>query len=376
MYCLVVTYDYSMFAWIFFLATKDETSGILKSFITRIENLVYHKFKVIRCDNGTEFKIRDMNQFCELKGILRQFSVARTSQQNRVVESRNRTLIEAARTMLVAPTTFWAEAVSTACYVQNIVSTVNTAGTNGVNVVDENISIELQFDSNMHALEDVSTFDFSKDDKDDGAVADMNNLDTTIKVFRNKMNEKRIVIRNKARLVTQGYIQKEGIDYDEVFDPVVRIEAIRLFLAYASCKDFMVYQMDVKSVFLYGKIEEEVYVCQPPGFKDPNFPDRVYKMSSMGELTFFLGLQVKQKKDGTFIGQDKYVAEILKKFGFIEVKTARTPMETQKHLLKDKDGEEVDVYMYRSMIGSRCTLHLQDLTSYLQCVLVLDTKSI
>ncbi|GKC08578.1 putative ribonuclease H-like domain-containing protein [Tanacetum coccineum] len=97
-------------------------------------------------------------------------------------------------------------------------------------------------------------------------------------VFRNKKDERGIMIRNKARLVAQGYTQEEGIDYDEVFAPVARIKAIRLFLAYASFKDFVVYQMDVKSAFLYGKIKEEVYVCQPPGFEDPNFPDRVYKV--------------------------------------------------------------------------------------------------
>ncbi|GJT02846.1 putative ribonuclease H-like domain-containing protein [Tanacetum coccineum] len=127
MYCLVVTDDYSRFTWVFFLATKDETSGILKSFITGIENLVDHKVKVIRCDNGTEFKNKEMNQFCEMKGILRQYSVARTPQQNGVAERRNRTLIEAARTMLAdskLPTTFWAEAVNTACYVQNRVLVV------------------------------------------------------------------------------------------------------------------------------------------------------------------------------------------------------------------------------------------------------------
>nr|GEV93166.1 putative ribonuclease H-like domain-containing protein [Tanacetum cinerariifolium] len=127
MYCLVVTYDYSRFTWVFFLDTKDETSGILKSFITGIENLVDHKVKVIRCDNGTEFKSREMNQFCEMKGILRQFSVARTPQQNGVAESRNKTLIEAAKTMLAdskLPTTFWAEAINTACYVQNRVLVV------------------------------------------------------------------------------------------------------------------------------------------------------------------------------------------------------------------------------------------------------------
>ncbi|GKB18028.1 ribonuclease H-like domain-containing protein [Tanacetum coccineum] len=540
-------------------ATKDETSGILKSFITGIENLVDHRVKVIRCDNGTEFKNRKMNQFYEIKGIFRQFSVARTPQQNGVTEWRNKTLIEAARTMLAdskLPTTFWAEAVNTACYVQNRVlvvkpqnntlyelfhgrtptlsfikpfgchvtilntidhlgkfdgkadesffvgyslnskafrvsnsrtriveenlhirfsestpndvgsgpdwlfdidaltrtmnyepiiigtqsngfaytkasdnagqsrketklvkdyillplwtadppysqdpksshddgskpssddgkkvdecndqekgdninsaNNVNAAGTNKVNAVGGKTSIELPFDLNMPALEDYSIFDFSRDDEDDGSVADMNNLDTTIQVspilttrihkdhpldqvigdlqsatqtrkmsknleehefeepkkvihalkdpswieaiqeellqfklqevwtlvdlpnrkraigskwvFRNKKDERGIVIRNKARLVAQGYTQEEGIDYDEVFSLVARIEAIRLFLAYASFKDFVVYQMDVKSDFLYGKIEEEVYVCQPPGFEDPDFPDRVYKV--------------------------------------------------------------------------------------------------
>ncbi|GKD20575.1 putative ribonuclease H-like domain-containing protein [Tanacetum coccineum] len=122
MYCLVVTDDFSRFSWVFFLATKDETSGILKAFITGIENQINHKVKIIRCDNGTEFKNKEMNQFCEMKGIKREFSVARTPHQNRVAERKNRTLIEAARTMLAnskLPTTFWAEPVNTACYVQN-----------------------------------------------------------------------------------------------------------------------------------------------------------------------------------------------------------------------------------------------------------------
>ncbi|GJW31342.1 putative ribonuclease H-like domain-containing protein [Tanacetum coccineum] len=122
MYCLVVTDDFSRFSWVFFLATKDETSEILKTFITGIENLIDLRVKVIRCDNGTEFKNRVMNQFCEMKGIKREFSVARTPQQNGVAERKNRTLIEAARTMLAdskLPTTFWAKAVNTVCYVQN-----------------------------------------------------------------------------------------------------------------------------------------------------------------------------------------------------------------------------------------------------------------
>nr|GFB44132.1 putative ribonuclease H-like domain-containing protein [Tanacetum cinerariifolium] len=97
-------------------------------------------------------------------------------------------------------------------------------------------------------------------------------------VYKNKKDERGIVIRNKARLVAQGHTQEEGIDYEEVFAPVARIEAIRLFLAYASFMGFPVYQMDVKSAFLYGTIEEEVYVCQPPGFQDPENFDNVYKV--------------------------------------------------------------------------------------------------
>ncbi|GJV91596.1 putative ribonuclease H-like domain-containing protein [Tanacetum coccineum] len=97
-------------------------------------------------------------------------------------------------------------------------------------------------------------------------------------VYRNKKDERGIIVRNKARLVAQGYTQEEGIDYDEFFAPVARIKSIRLFLAYASFMNFVVYQMDMKSAFLYGKIKEEVYVCQPPGFEDPEFPDRVYKV--------------------------------------------------------------------------------------------------
>ncbi|GKF15178.1 putative ribonuclease H-like domain-containing protein, partial [Tanacetum coccineum] len=97
-------------------------------------------------------------------------------------------------------------------------------------------------------------------------------------VFRNKKDERGIVVRNKERLVVQGYTQEKGIDYDEVFAPVARIEAIRLFLAYASFMGFIMYRMDVKSAFLYGTIEEEVYVCQPLGFEDPQFPDKVYKV--------------------------------------------------------------------------------------------------
>ncbi|GJZ48691.1 putative ribonuclease H-like domain-containing protein [Tanacetum coccineum] len=280
----------------------------------------------------------------------------------------------------------------------NNTNNVNAASTNEVNAVGGKTSIELPFDPNMPALEDVSIFDSSRDDEDDGAEADMNNLDTTIQV---------------------SPILTTRIHKDHPLDQVIGD------LQSSTQTRRMSTKLEEHVI-----IEEEVYVCQPPGFEDPDFPDKVYKvekalyglhqaprawyetlstylldngfqrgkidktlfikrykgdillvqvyvddiifgstkkelciafkklmhekfqMSSMGELTFFLGLQVKQKKDGIFISQDKYVDEILKKFGFTEVKTASTPMETQKPLLKDEDGEEVDVHMYRSMIGS------------------------
>nr|GEW56417.1 hypothetical protein [Tanacetum cinerariifolium] len=243
---------------------------------------------------------------------------------------------------------------------------------------------------------------------DEGVVTDFNNLETTISVSLTPtirihtihpktqiLGDPKLAVQTRSKVnknfkahafLPRDIRKEEGIDYDEVFAPVDCIEAIRIFLVFASYMGFIVYQMDVKSAFLYGIINEEVYVSQPPSFVDPKFPNKVYKvvkalyglhqapracstkkswcdkfeeliknrfqMSSMGELTFFLGLQVKQKKDGIFISQDKYVAEILKKFDFLSVKTASTPIETQKPLVKDEEDADVDVHLYRSMIGS------------------------
>nr|GEW88964.1 ribonuclease H-like domain-containing protein [Tanacetum cinerariifolium] len=151
----------------------------------------------------------------------------------------------------------------------NVVSSTINAASNEVNVVGRKSSIELPDDPNMPELEDISIF---KDSNEDVFGSKW--------VFRNKLDEKGIVIRNKARLVAQGHTQEEGIYYDEFFAPVVRIEAIRLFLAYALFKDLVVYQMDMKSAFLYEKIKKEVYVCQALGFEDLDFLDKVYKVEN------------------------------------------------------------------------------------------------
>nr|GEW80340.1 retrovirus-related Pol polyprotein from transposon TNT 1-94 [Tanacetum cinerariifolium] len=249
-------------------------------------------------------------------------------------------------------------------------------------------------------------------------------------IFKNKKDESSLVIRNKARLVAVGYSQQERIAYDETFALVARIEAIRLFLAYAAHKDFTVYQMDVKTAFLNGILNEEVYVGQPPGFVSKQYPDHVYaldkalyglkqaprawydvpskflidsgfqkgsigttlfikkkgkhimliqiyvddiifgstnpkyctkfsdlmvkrfEMSMMGEMKFFLGLQVNQFSNEIFINQSKYIIDILKRFGMENCDSVPTPMVEQAKLKLDLVGKPVDHTDYRSMIGS------------------------
>ena len=249
-------------------------------------------------------------------------------------------------------------------------------------------------------------------------------------VFRNKQDEHGVVTRNKARLVAKGYAQVAGLDFEETFAPVARLESIRILLAYAAHHSFRLFQMDVKSAFLNGPIKEEVYVEQPPGFEDERYPDHVcklskalyglkqaprawyeclrdflianafkvgkadptlftktcdgdlfvcqiyvddiifgstnqksceefsrvmtqkFEMSMMGELNYFLGFQVKQLKDGTFISQTKYTQDLLKRFGMKDAKPAKTPMGTDGHTDLNKGGKSVDQKAYRSMIGS------------------------
>nr|GEY16956.1 ribonuclease H-like domain, reverse transcriptase, RNA-dependent DNA polymerase [Tanacetum cinerariifolium] len=157
-----------------------------------------------------------------------------------------------------------------------------------------------------------------------GAEANFNNIESSI-IVRIRKIKWGIVVRSKARLVAQGHRQEKGIDCNEVFAHVARIEAIRIFLAFASFMGFIVYQMDVKSAFLYGKIEEEVYVCQPPSIIDPQFPNKVYK--------------VEKALYGQHQAPRAWAA-------------ASTPIETHKPLMKDEGAADVDIHLYRSMIGS------------------------
>ncbi|GJX94733.1 putative ribonuclease H-like domain-containing protein [Tanacetum coccineum] len=521
----------------------DETSGILKTFITGIENKINHKVKIIICDNGTEFKNNDMNQFCGMKGIKRDFSVARTPQQIRVAERKNRTLIEAARTMVlvtkphnktpyellhdIPPSIsfmrpfgclvtilntldplgkfdgkadegfFVGYSMNSMAFrvfntrtrkveenlhikflenkpnvigsgldwlfdIDSLINSMNyepvTAGnqinknavtddagkktneepangaaldnllvqqkkgyansTNRDSTVSPSVSTvgqsftnadDLPTDPLMPDLEDIADllntgiFSGTYDDEDMGAEADLNNLETTMnvspitttrihkdhpkdqiigeinlttqrrrmtkiseehamievmqdellqfrlqKVWRlvdlpkgkhaigkkwiyiNKKDERGIVVRNMARLVTQAYTQEEGIDYDEVFALVARIEAIR-----------------------------GVYVCQPPGFEDLQFPDKVYKVEKalyglhQAPRAWYETLPTYLLENGYRRGTiDKTLFVKKDRSDILLVQIASTPMEPNKALVKDEKAEDVDVQLYRSMIGS------------------------
>ncbi|GJU82225.1 putative ribonuclease H-like domain-containing protein [Tanacetum coccineum] len=406
-----------------------------------IENLIDLKVKVIRCDNGIEFKNRIMNQFCEIKGTKACNDAGKARMET--VPSKDYILLP----MWPADPLFSQDSksspdagfkpsgeeekkdaedpgnesgnptegkdsevpsteeprinqekddninstnnINTASdgnstnNVNVVSSTVNAAGSE-VNVVDPKTSIELPNDPNMPELEDIV---YSDDDEDVGAEADMNNLDAFMPVspilttrihkdhpvdqiirdlnsapqtrrmtknlkehglfssVQQRTNHKDFQNflfacflsqeepkKNKARLVAQGYTQEEGIDYDEVFALVARIEVIRLLLDYASFKDFVVYQMDVKSAFLYGKIKEEVYVCQPPGFEDPDFPDRVYK--------------VEKALYGLHQAPRAWMRPLMSK-------TASTPMGNHKPFAKDAGCIRNDVEQIQALVDKK-----------------------
>ncbi|KAL4387151.1 hypothetical protein GQ457_09G019110 [Hibiscus cannabinus] len=185
-------------------------------------------------------------------------------------------------------------------------------------------------------------------------------------VFRNKLDESSNIVRNKARLVAQGYTQEEGNDFDETYAPIARMEAIRMLLAFACHHEIKLFQMDVKVDTLFIKTKEEdilvvqIYVddiifgstneslCQ----EFAKLMQGEFEMSMIGELSFFLGLQIKQMKHETFINQAKYNKEKLKKFGLENVKPQVTHMISSSKLDKDEGGKCIDSKLYRSMIGS------------------------
>nr|KAJ0204523.1 hypothetical protein LSAT_V11C500235470 [Lactuca sativa] len=426
-YTLVVVDEFTRFTWVIFLKKKSQAAQGIISLIRKNETLTGLKVKQLRSDHGTEFRNSTLEEFCDHKGIGQNFSAPRTPQQNGVAERRNRTLIEAGRTLMIhvgLPMSFWAEAVNTACFTQNrsLIHKIHkktpyemlkdrkpdvsffhvfgclcyilnqrdprskfepkadkellscpfdespcaeeksdssdpiipvpcplsqdTTATLADNSLDadetleaedspetDNVSVSISPESasviehrdhpvnriigNIHdgvrtrssilnnfcmyvnfvsmilpdkvhtALQDADWIKAMQEELNEFKRHNVwtlvprpsgKSITGTRWVYRNKVDKDGIITRNKARLVAQGFTQIESIDYGETFAPVARIEAIRLFLAYASYMNFIVYQMDVKTAFLHGVLEEEVFLNQPPGFVDKDHPDYVYRL--------------------------------------------------------------------------------------------------
>ncbi|GJR08677.1 retrovirus-related pol polyprotein from transposon TNT 1-94 [Tanacetum coccineum] len=381
----------------------------------------------VQTDNGTEFVNKDLSAYYERVGITHEKIVPRTPQQNGVVERRNCTLVEAARTMLIfskASMFLWAEVVATACYTQNR-SLIHSLHNKTPYELVHDKKLDLSF------LRVFGSLYYPTNDSEDalwcisesgptlirliillGTLLDLyphrNNLlpmhcgASSIQyllppdcamiialkwIYKVKLDEYGDVLKNKARLVAKGFRQEEGLDFEESFAPVARLEAIRIFLANVASKNITVYQMDVKSVFLNGELKEKVCVSQPEGFVDLDRPNRVYRLKkalyglkqaprawydtlskfllargfSKGVVdpTLFIrktGKHTLHNPRGIFINQSKYANEILKKFDLHRSDPVDTSMVEQTKLDEGLSGIPVDQTQYRGMVG--CLMYL------------------
>ncbi|GKB10126.1 uncharacterized mitochondrial protein-like protein [Tanacetum coccineum] len=391
MYCLVVTYDYSRFSWVLFLATTDETNGILKAFITGIENQTNHIVKIIRCDNGTEFKNKEMNQFCEMKGIKREFSVARTPQQNGnrvlVIKPHNKTPYELfnGRPPTISfirpfgcPVTIlntldhlgsgpeWLLDIDTLTKSINYKPVVAGNQPNGNAGAKESLDVGqagkktvpgheyillplctsgLPISSSPKSSDDEVGDDTQKkstkapakeDDKDDQDLRDEFEREFERLIIQGK--EAKININSTNNINTGSLtVNTAGIEDNVVDENVI--------IGYAHDPNIP----ELEDIGIFGAAyDDENFVAGG----DMNNLESTMSVSPIATTRIHKDHPVMQKEDGIFISQDKYVDEILKKFGFSNVKIASTPMETSNPLTKNPEAEDVDVHLYRSMIGS------------------------
>ncbi|GJW80466.1 retrovirus-related pol polyprotein from transposon TNT 1-94 [Tanacetum coccineum] len=404
-YILVIVDDYSRFTWVKFLASKDEAPDFIIKFLKMIQVRLNATVRNIRTDNGTEFVNQTLRDYYEQVGISHETSVVRTPQQNGVVERRNRTLVEAARTMLIfaqAPLFLWAEAIATACYTQNRsiirrrhgktpyellhdrkpdLSYLHVFGAlcypnndsenlgkfqakadivanapRAVDLADSPVSTSIDQDAPSTKLPKTPHF------HDDPLHESLHEDSTSQGLSSNvKTNEFGGVLKNKARLVAQGFRKEVGIDFEESFAPVTRIE---------------------------------VYISQPEGIVDQDNPSDVYKLkkalyglkqarhawynmlssflisqhfskgavdltlftqkarNDLLQMSFFLELQISQSPRGIFLNQSKYATEIIKKYGMLTSDSVDTPMVEKSKLDEDLQGKPVDATLYCGMIGS------------------------
>nr|GEW45636.1 hypothetical protein [Tanacetum cinerariifolium] len=421
---------------------EDETPEVLKEFLTMIQRNLQSSVITIRTDRGTEFLNKTLNSFFKEEGIEHQTSTARTTKQNGLVEIRNRTMVEAAQTMLSAsqlPSFLWAEAITTACYTQNRSIIILTHGKTPYHIINDrkpSIKHLYIFGCICYITKDGENLDKMKEKGDLCILVGYSNQSKGYHVYKKKKRliaefihirfdeikkvTETSVANDTSGLVPQrqkasdydnsdpdpqlknvsssanehvpsqqeldllfgplydeffnaakGYAQEECIDFEESFAPIARLEAARIFIAYAEHKCFPIYQMDVKTAFLNGQLKEEVYVAQPDGFVDPDHPEKVYRLRKAlyglkqaprawyEELSKFLtskgftkGLQIHQSPRGIFINQAKYTLEILHKHGIDKGQSIGTPMATKPKLDADLSGNPVDQTDYYSKIRS------------------------
>nr|GEV44172.1 retrovirus-related Pol polyprotein from transposon TNT 1-94 [Tanacetum cinerariifolium] len=388
-YVLVIVDDYSRYTWTHFLRSNDETPKVLIDFLRLVQRGLHAQVRIVRTDKGTEVLNQTLHAYFAAEGIHHQTSASRTPEQNGVVERRNRTLVEAARTMLSTakvPLFFWAEAIATACFTQNRSLVIPRHEKTPYHIINERKPSVKFFDifgSLCYIVRDGENLDKMKG-KGDACIFIVyltqsraykleSNGEMCMFAFTVSRTEPKNIkeaMANSAWIESMqeelhqfdrldGYAQKEGVDFEESFAPVARLEAVRLFIMYAAHISFAVYQMDIKIAFLYGPLKEKVYVNQPDGFVDPYHPDKVYclkkalyglkqaprackfEMSMMEELKFFIRIQIHQSPRGIFINQAKYAQEILIKHGMTSCDSVGTPMAT-KHLDDDLSGTPVD----------------------------------
>ncbi|WVZ71265.1 hypothetical protein U9M48_019873 [Paspalum notatum var. saurae] len=428
-YGFVIVDDFSRYTWVYFLEDKTEVAHVFSKFAKRAQNEFNTSIVKIRSDNGREFDNTNIEEYCDEVGIKHEFSATYTPQQNGVVERKNRTLITLARSILDEYGTsekFWAETINTACYASNRLyphRLLNNTPYELLNGRKPNISYFRVFGCKCYIYKKQQHLGKLQRCCDIGFLLGYSSKSKAHCIFNNatgmveemnKKDDEGNIVRNKERLVAKGYSQVEGIDFAETFALVARLEAIRFLLAYATHHDMKLHQMDVKSAFLNGYINELVYVEQPPGFEDPNNPNHVYRLSKalyglkqaprawyerlmdfliekgfkigrvdttlftkktdndlfvcqvyvdniifgstneeyckeygkimakelsmIGELTFFLGFQIKQLKEGILIYQEKYTRDLLKRFKMDDCKPIDTPMSTNTKLDIDESG--------------------------------------
>nr|GEY34921.1 retrotransposon protein [Tanacetum cinerariifolium] len=293
-YTLVIVDDYSRYTWTRFLTDKTEAFDQFEIFSKKIQNQLRCIIVPIRTDHGREFDNEvPFGEFCNANGITHNFLALRTPQSNVVVERKNRTLQVMSRTMLneqSLPQKFWCNAVDISTYILNRILIRAILGKTPYKLLrgrKPTLDYFRVFGSKCFILNTkdyLTKFDPKSYGDDSWIVSMQEELNQFIAndvwelvpqprnvtvigtkwVFRNKLDENGIVSQNKARLVAQGYNQQEGIDYDETYTPLARLESIRILLAYVCALDFKVFQMDVKSAFLNSFVNKEVYVAQPP----------------------------------------------------------------------------------------------------------------